>query len=182
MTDADLPWLAARVPRPAGAAAAALQLEDTRRSSGAPSCASSRPASRRPASPSASRRPPSSRRSRSPSMPEARATDWDYSDQDPYVMASVIVRFNLFSGGCDRASVRAARARSAELAGWPRARRAADPHPGARGALGPRGRRGLARDREPSRRRGGGGFRDRREETRSRVRCRRPSTSMHNAR
>jgi outer membrane protein TolC len=30
-------------------------------------------------------------------------------------MASVIVRFNLFSGGADRASVRAARARSAEL-------------------------------------------------------------------
>ena len=43
-------------------------------------------------------------------------TDWDYGDQDPYVMASVIVRFNLFRGGADRASVRAARARSAELA------------------------------------------------------------------
>ncbi|HEY5558960.1 MAG TPA: TolC family protein, partial [Steroidobacteraceae bacterium] len=42
-------------------------------------------------------------------------TDWDYGDQDPYVMASVIVRFNLFNGGGDRAAIRAARARSAEL-------------------------------------------------------------------
>jgi len=42
-------------------------------------------------------------------------TDWDYGDQDPYVMASVIVRFNLFDGGGDRAAIRAARARSAEL-------------------------------------------------------------------
>ncbi len=43
-------------------------------------------------------------------------TEWDYGDQDPYVMASVIVRFNLFNGGGDRAGIRAARARSAELA------------------------------------------------------------------
>jgi outer membrane protein TolC len=41
--------------------------------------------------------------------------EWDYGDQDPYVMASVIVRFNLFNGGGDRAAIRAARARSAEL-------------------------------------------------------------------
>jgi outer membrane protein TolC len=41
--------------------------------------------------------------------------DWDYGDQDPYVMASVIVRFNIFNGGGDRAAIRAARARSAEL-------------------------------------------------------------------
>lgn len=42
--------------------------------------------------------------------------DWGYDDHDPYVMASVIVRFNIFNGGGDRAGVRAARARSAELA------------------------------------------------------------------
>ncbi len=42
--------------------------------------------------------------------------DWNYGDHDPYVMASVIVRFNLFNGGGDRAAVRAARARRAVLA------------------------------------------------------------------
>jgi len=42
-------------------------------------------------------------------------SDWDYGDQDPYVLASVIVRFNLWNGGADRASLREARARSAEL-------------------------------------------------------------------
>jgi outer membrane protein TolC len=42
--------------------------------------------------------------------------DWNYGDQDPYVLASVVVRFNLFRGGGDRAAIRAARARSAELA------------------------------------------------------------------
>jgi outer membrane protein TolC len=41
--------------------------------------------------------------------------EWDYGDQDPYVLASVIVRFNLFNGGGDRAAIRAARARGAEL-------------------------------------------------------------------
>ena len=40
---------------------------------------------------------------------------WDYGDHDPYVMASVIVRFNIFNGGGDRAGIRAARARRAEL-------------------------------------------------------------------
>jgi outer membrane protein TolC len=46
----------------------------------------------------------------------SQGTDWDYGDQDPYVMASVIVRFNLFNGGGDRAAIRGARARRAELA------------------------------------------------------------------
>ena len=41
--------------------------------------------------------------------------DWDYADQDSYVLASLIVRFNLFRGGADRAAVRAARAQNAEL-------------------------------------------------------------------
>ncbi len=42
-------------------------------------------------------------------------TDWNYGDHDPYVLASFIVRFNLFNGGGDRAAIRGARARSAEL-------------------------------------------------------------------
>ena len=41
---------------------------------------------------------------------------WDYGDHDPYVMASVVVRFNLFRGGGDRAAMRESRARSAGLA------------------------------------------------------------------
>ena len=42
--------------------------------------------------------------------------EWDYSVEDSYVLASVIVRFNLFNGGGDRAAIREARARSAGLA------------------------------------------------------------------
>jgi len=42
--------------------------------------------------------------------------EWDYRDQDSYVLASVILRFNLFNGGGDLAAIRAARAQSAELA------------------------------------------------------------------
>lgn len=45
----------------------------------------------------------------------SQGAEWDYGDQDPYVMASLIVRFNIFNGGGDRAAIRAARARSAEL-------------------------------------------------------------------
>jgi outer membrane protein TolC len=41
--------------------------------------------------------------------------EWDYSVEDSYVLASVIVRFNIFNGGGDRAAVREARARSAGL-------------------------------------------------------------------
>jgi outer membrane protein TolC len=41
--------------------------------------------------------------------------EWDYSVEDSYVLASVILRFNLFNGGGDRAAVREARARSAGL-------------------------------------------------------------------
>ncbi len=42
--------------------------------------------------------------------------EWNYADEDPYVLASFIVRFNLFNGGGDRAGIRAARAQTAELA------------------------------------------------------------------
>ena len=41
--------------------------------------------------------------------------EWNYSDEDPFVLASFIVRFNLFNGGGDRAAIRAAQAQSAEL-------------------------------------------------------------------
>lgn len=42
--------------------------------------------------------------------------DWGYDDHDPYVIASLVVRFNLFNGGGDRAALAGARAKSAELA------------------------------------------------------------------
>jgi outer membrane protein TolC len=41
--------------------------------------------------------------------------EWDYSVEDSYVLASLIVRFNLFNGGGDRAAIREAKARSAGL-------------------------------------------------------------------
>jgi outer membrane protein TolC len=41
--------------------------------------------------------------------------DWGYDDHDPYVLASLVVRFNLWNGGGDRAALSGARARSAEL-------------------------------------------------------------------
>ncbi len=115
VTDSDLPRLAARIPRPAGAAAAALQLEDA---------ALARRAELRQLEAGVAAAGESERIAKAAFKPQvALAVDagtqggeWDYSDQDPYVMASVIVRFNIFSGGSDRASLRAARARSAELA------------------------------------------------------------------
>ncbi len=114
VTDADLPQLAARMPMPAGAAATALQLEDT---------AIGRRAELRQLEAGVAAAGESERVARAAFKPQfalavdagTQGTEWDYSDQDPYVMASVIVRFNLFSGGADRASMRAARARSAEL-------------------------------------------------------------------
>ena len=115
VTDADLPRLAARVPRPTGVAAAALLLEDA---------ALERRAELRQLEAGVAAAGESERIAKAAFKPQvALAVDagtqggeWDYSDEDPYVMASVIVRFNIFSGGADRASVRAARARSVELA------------------------------------------------------------------
>jgi len=114
VTDADLSRLAARVPRPTGTATATLQLEDT---------ALERRAELRQLEASVAAAGESERIAKAVFRPQValavdagtQGADWDYGDQDPYVMASVIVRFNLFSGGSDRASVRAARARSAEL-------------------------------------------------------------------
>jgi len=112
--DADLPRLAARIPRPSGVAAAALQLEST---------ALERRAELRQLEAGVAAAGESERIAKAAFKPQvafavdagSQGGEWDYSDQDPYVMASVIVRFNIFSGGGDRASVRAARARSAEL-------------------------------------------------------------------
>jgi outer membrane protein TolC len=114
VTDADLPRLAARIPRPTGTAAAALQFEDA---------AVERRAELRQLEASVAAAGESERIAKAAFKPQlalavdtgTQGSDWDYGDQDPYVMASVIVRFNLLNGGADRASVRAARARSAEL-------------------------------------------------------------------
>ncbi len=113
VSDADLPQLAGRIPRQAGTAAA-MQLEDT---------ALGRRAELRQLEANVAAASESERIARAAFKPQValavdagtQGADWDYRDQDPYVMASVIVRFNLFSGGADRASLRAARARSAEL-------------------------------------------------------------------
>ena len=110
VSDADLPLLAARVPRPAVGTA----LEDT---------ALEHRAELRQLEAGVAAAGESERIARAAFKPQlalavdagTQGADWDYGDQDPYVMASVIVRFNLFNGGADRASVRAARARSAEL-------------------------------------------------------------------
>ena len=114
VTDSDLPRLAARVPRPAGATAIALQLEET---------ALERRNELRQLDAGIAAAGESELIARAAYRPQValavdagtQGAEWDYSDQDPYVMASVIVRFNIFNGGADRASVRAARARSAEL-------------------------------------------------------------------
>jgi outer membrane protein TolC len=114
VTDGDLPRLAARIARPAGTAAAALQLEDA---------ALERRAELRQLEAGVAAAGESERIAKAAFKPQvalavdagSQGGEWDYSDQDPYVMASVIVRFNIFSGGSDRASLRAARARSAEL-------------------------------------------------------------------
>ena len=109
VTDADLPLLAARVPRAAESLeniaverrAELLQLE-----AGVAAASESERIAKAAFKPQVALAVDAG----------SQGTDWDYGDQDPYVMASVIVRFNLFSGGADRASVRAARARSVELA------------------------------------------------------------------
>ncbi|MGH8136206.1 MAG: TolC family protein [Steroidobacteraceae bacterium] len=114
VTDADLPRLAARVPRLTGTATAALQFEGT---------ALERRAELRQLEAAVAAAGESERIAEAAFKPQValavdagtQGTDWDYGDQDPYVMASVIVRFNIFNGGADRASVRAAHARSAEL-------------------------------------------------------------------
>jgi len=110
VSDADLPRLAARIPR----SAATAFLEDT---------ALARRAELRQLEAGVAAAGESERIAKAAFKPQfalavdtgTQGADWDYGDQDPYVLASVIIRFNLFSGGADRASLRAARAKSAEL-------------------------------------------------------------------
>ena len=109
VSDADLPRLAARIPASRGPA-----LEDT---------ALGHRAELRQLEASVAAAGESERAARAAMKPQvafavdagSQGEDWNYGDQDPYVIASVIVRFNLFRGGGDRAAIRAARARSAEL-------------------------------------------------------------------
>ncbi len=109
VSDGDLPFLAAGIPRTGS------QLEDT---------ALSQRAELRQLDAGLAAAGESERAARAAFKPQValavdagtQGTDWNYSDQDPYVLASVIVRFNLFNGGGDRAAVRGAKARSAELA------------------------------------------------------------------
>jgi outer membrane protein TolC len=111
VTDADLPQLASRIPRPAAAAS----LEDT---------ALERRAELRQLEAGVAAAGEAEHIAKAAFRPQfalavdagTQGADWEYGDQDPYVMASVIIRFNLFSGGADRASLRAAHSRSAELA------------------------------------------------------------------
>lgn len=109
VSDGDLPFLAAGIPRTGS------QLEDT---------ALSQRAELRQLDAGLAAAGESERAARAAFKPQValavdagtQGTDWNYSDQDPYVLASVIVRFSLFNGGGDRAAVRGAKARSAELA------------------------------------------------------------------
>ncbi|MEX2149799.1 MAG: TolC family protein [Steroidobacteraceae bacterium] len=108
-SDADLPRLAARIPAPRGPA-----LEET---------ALGQRAELRQLEADVAAAGESERAARAAMKPQvafavdagSQGEDWNYGDHDPYVLASVIVRFNLFRGGGDRAAIRAARARSAEL-------------------------------------------------------------------
>jgi len=110
VSDADLPQLASRIPRHAAPAT----LEDT---------ALAQRAELRQLEAGVAAAGESERVAKAAYRPQfslaldagTQGSDWDYGDQDPYVMASVIVRFNFFRGGADHAALRAARARSAEL-------------------------------------------------------------------
>lgn len=115
VSDADLPRLAARIRPPAGATPPAARFEDA---------ALNRRAELRQLAAGVAAAGERERAAQSAFRPRlalaidagTQGSEWDYGDQDPYVMASLVVRFNLWSGGADRAAVRAARARSTELA------------------------------------------------------------------
>jgi outer membrane protein TolC len=110
VTDADLPWLAMQIPAARGAAledvAIGGRAELRQLESGVAAAGEDERAARAAFKPQLALAVDAG----------TQGTDWGYGDHDPYVMASVIVRFNLFSGGGDRAGIRAARARSAGLA------------------------------------------------------------------
>ena len=86
----------------------------------------------------------------------------------PYVLASLVLRFNLFRGGADRAAIREARAPNRRVARRTGACRAAHPRRGASTRCRSRGGRILAADRREARRGRRGRVPHRREEARPR--------------
>ena len=109
VSDADLPRLAARLPVTRGAALEELavgQREELRElESGIAAAGESERAARAAFKPQLAFAVDAG----------TQGEEWDYSDQDSYVLASVVLRFNLFNGGGDRAAIRQARAKNAEL-------------------------------------------------------------------
>jgi outer membrane protein TolC len=109
VTDADLPLLAARLPAARGAALeerAVGQREELRElDSGLAAAGEAERAARAAFKPQLAFAVDAG----------TQGEEWDYSVEDSYVLASFIVRFNLFNGGGDRAAIRQARAKSAEL-------------------------------------------------------------------
>jgi outer membrane protein TolC len=109
VSDADLPRLALRMPR--GRESALEELAVGRRAelreleSGVAAAGESEAAARAAFKPQFSFAVDAGTQGR----------EWNYADEDPFVLASFIVRFNLFNGGGDRAAIRAARAQTAEL-------------------------------------------------------------------
>ena len=110
VTDADLPRLAARVPATRGFAleerAVGERAELRELDAGLAAAGESERAARAAFKPQLALAVDAG----------TQGEEWDYSDQDSYVFASVILRFNLFNGGGDRAAIRAARAQTGELA------------------------------------------------------------------
>ena len=110
VTDADLPRLAMRVPAPRPGALEELALgrrsELRELDSGLAAAEESERAARAAFKPQLAFAVDAG----------TQGEEWDYSDRDSYLLASVVVRFNLFNGGGDRAAIRAARAQEAELA------------------------------------------------------------------
>ena len=110
VTDSDLPRLAARIPATRG-----IALEES---------AVGRRAELRELDAGLAAAGESERAARAAFKPQlafavdagTQGEEWDYSVEDSYVLASVILRFNLFNGGGDRAAIRAARAQTAEIA------------------------------------------------------------------
>jgi outer membrane protein len=110
VTDADLPQLASRMPATRSAAleelAVGRRAELRELDSGIAAAGESEQAARAAFKPQLALAVDAG----------TQGEEWNYGDQDSYVLASFVVRFNLFNGGGDRAAIREARARGAELA------------------------------------------------------------------
>jgi outer membrane protein TolC len=110
VSDADLPQLAAAIPARNGArladAALSARAELRQLDSGLAAAGASERAARAAFKPQLALAVDAG----------TQGADWSYDDHDPYVIASLVVRFNLFNGGGDRAALAGARAKSRELA------------------------------------------------------------------